>query len=285
MPMLPGTAIEIVRADLRPITLRYALFDFDGTISLIRQGWQQVMAPLMIEVLLETPQHEGRDAITSLVKETIDRTTGQQTIFQMMALADQVRERGGEPLEPLAYKRIYLDRLWKHIRARVEGLRSGEIARNQLLVRGSLEMLRLLEEQGVTCYLASGTDREAVIAEAEALGVAGYFGGGIHGALDDWKSYSKAMVIEGILSHHRGDAQELVTFGDGYVEIENTVDAGGVAVAVATDEVNGGQVDPWKRERLIRAGAHVVVPDLAEAATLLRLLECGVGSLDQSSSA
>jgi len=276
MLTLPGTAIEIVRPELRPTILRYALFDFDGTISLIRQGWQEVMAPLMVEVLLEAPRHKGRAAIEALVHETIGRTTGQQTIFQMMALADQIRERGGEPLEPLAYKRLYLDRLWEHIRARVEGLQSGALPRDQLLVRGSLELLDLLEERGVTCYLASGTDRDAVVAEAEALGVARYFRGGIHGALDDWKSYSKAMVIKGILANHRGDAQALVTFGDGYVEIENTVDAGGIAVAVATDEVNGGRVDPWKRERLIRAGAHLVVPDLAEATAVLQLLESGV---------
>lgn len=275
MPMLPGTAIEIVREDLPRVNLRYALFDFDGTISLIRQGWQNVMAPLMVEILLQTPHHEGRETIEQLVRETIDRTTGQQTIYQMMALADQVRERGGEPLPPLAYKQQYLARLWEHIRARVEGLRAETIPREQLLVRGAVEMLRLLEERGVTCYLASGTDRDAVIAEAEALGVAQFFQGGIYGALDDWQSYSKAKVIERILAAHREDAQGLVTFGDGYVEIENTVAVGGIAVAVASDEVNGGQLDAWKRDRLIRAGAHVVVPDLAEAEALLDFLERG----------
>ena len=33
---------------------RSALFDFDGTISLIRQGWQQVMTPYFTQVLLAT---------------------------------------------------------------------------------------------------------------------------------------------------------------------------------------------------------------------------------------
>ncbi len=277
MPILPGTSIEIVGKDLPPSTVRHALFDFDGTISLIRQGWQDVMAPMMVETLLQTPRHEGRGAIEELVRETIDRTTGQQTIYQMMALDDQVRERGGEPLAPLTYKQQYLDRLWEHIHDRVEGIQAGRIPRDRLLVRGAVTMLELLETRDVTCYLASGTDRDAVVNEAQALGVARYFRGGIHGALDDWESYSKAKVIRTILEQHPEASEGLVTFGDGYVEIENTVQAGGIAIAVATDEVNGGQVDPWKRERLVRAGAHIVVPDFGESETLLKDLEQGVG--------
>ncbi|MGC9359620.1 MAG: HAD family hydrolase [Anaerolineae bacterium] len=277
MPILPGTSIEIVQEELPRTSIRHALFDFDGTISLIRQGWQDVMAPMMVETLLQTPRHEGRVAIEKLVHETIDRTTGQQTIYQMMALADQVRERGGEALAPLAYKQQYLARLWEHIRDRVDGLQSGRIPRERLLVRGAVRMLQLLEARGVTCYLASGTDRDAVVNEAQALGVARYFQGGIHGALDDWESYSKAKVIRTILEQHPEASEGLVTFGDGYVEIENTVQAGGIAVAVATDEVNGGQVDPWKRDRLVRAGAHIVVPDFSESETLLEILEQGMG--------
>ena len=30
-----------------------ALFDFDGTVSLIREGWQEVMIPYFVEVLSE----------------------------------------------------------------------------------------------------------------------------------------------------------------------------------------------------------------------------------------
>jgi phosphoglycolate phosphatase len=274
--VLPGTSIEIVPKALPPTLVRHALFDFDGTISLIRQGWQDVMAPMMVETLLQTPRHEGRGAIEALVRETIDRTTGQQTIYQMMALAEQVQERGGDPLPPLAYKQQYLARLWEHIRDRVAGLQSGRISRERLLVRGAIRMLELLQARDVTCYLASGTDRDAVVNEAHALGVAHHFRGGIQGALDDWESYSKAKVIRTILEQHPEASEGLVTFGDGYVEIENTVAAGGIAIAVATDEVNGGQVDPWKRDRLVRAGAHIVVPDFSESEPLLKALEQGV---------
>ena len=32
----------------------YVLFDFDGTLSLIRQGWPEVMVPMFVEMLPET---------------------------------------------------------------------------------------------------------------------------------------------------------------------------------------------------------------------------------------
>ena len=58
--------------------------------------------------------------------------------------------------------------------------------------------------------------------------------------------------------------EELLGFGDGFVEIEEVRRAGGVAVAVASDETNRRGVHAWKRERLIRAGADIVIGDYRE---------------------
>ncbi len=49
---LPGTSIEIVREVDRAARFRHVLFDFDGTLSLIREGWPEVMVPMMVEVLV-----------------------------------------------------------------------------------------------------------------------------------------------------------------------------------------------------------------------------------------
>ena len=79
-----------------------------------------------------------------------------------------------------------------------------------------------------------------------------YFGHQIYGAKDDYKTFSKKMVIERILRENAIRGEQLLSFGDGYVEIENTKEAGGLAVAVASDEANNGsgRMDEWKRERL-----------------------------------
>jgi len=265
--------LECVRPDFPRGTMRHALFDFDGTLSLIRQGWQSVMIPMMVEVLVQTPRHEPQEELQRLVREFVDRTTGVQTIYQMMGLQEMVRERGGDAQDPLDYKRQYLERLSEHIRGRIEALRAGSAAPRDLTVRGAREMLEALDAHGVTCYLASGTDVGYVRDEATALGLAEFFEGRIYGAVDDWKSYSKAKVIQQILSENGLEGPELVTFGDGFVEIEETVRAGGTAVGVASDEVRqDGRVDPWKRERLIAAGAHLIVPDFGRYHELLRAL-------------
>ena len=269
--MLPPS-IELVRPGFQRGAIKHALFDFDGTLSLIRQGWQDVMVPMMVEILLQTPHHETREELYRIVRDFVDELTGKQTIYQMIRLQEEVASRGGTPRDPLEYKHRYLELLWEHIRERVEGLKTGRISRQELLVPGSLEILQALQERGVVCYLASGTDIAYVHDEAEALGIASYFNGGIYGALDDWENFSKAMLIEHILREHDLHGHELVTFGDGFVEIENTVAVGGIAIGVASDEVRRQGINLWKRERLIRAGAHIIIPDFRESQALLRYL-------------
>ena len=136
------------------------------------------------------------------------------------------------------------------------------------MVPGAVPMLEALRDRGVICYLASGTDEVYVLDEAGALGLAGYFDG-IYGALDDYKTYSKRMVIERILKENDIAGGQLVTFGDGYVEIKDTKAVGGIAVGLATNEAARQGIDAWKRERLIAAGADLIVPDFSGHQLLL----------------
>jgi len=265
-----STAIEIVSA-FAPARYRHALFDFDGTLSLIRQGWQDVMVPMMVDILMDTPRHEPEPSLTQLVRDFVDELTGKQTIYQMLRLAKEVRQRGGTPWEALAYKRRYLDLLWDRIEHRVKALKTGERSADDLLLPGSIAMLELLSERGVSLYLASGTDIAYVRDEAEALGIAHLFTS-IHGAIDDWRNYSKAQVIQDILRDHDLSGDELLGFGDGYVEIENTVAVGGTAIGVASDETHPHGIDQWKRSRLIRAGAQIIIPDFGCGRDLVALL-------------
>ena len=76
-----------------------ALFDFDGTISLIREGWQKVMVPYFCEVIEALGTGESEDGIREEVTEFVDRLTGKQTIFQCIALDEAVVRRGGKHVE------------------------------------------------------------------------------------------------------------------------------------------------------------------------------------------
>jgi len=271
--MLPSSqAIEVLRDDFERGRVRFALFDFDGTLSLIRTGWQDVMIPMMVEYLSATPDAEEEAALTDCVREYVDTLTGKQTIYQMIRLAEEVTQRGGAALDPLEYKHEYLRRLWDVVAYRVEGLDDGTIDPEELLVPGVTGLLAELRERGITCYLASGTDHPCVENEARALRVTDWFDGGIYGAQDDYKQFSKAKVIQQIIAEHDLHGPELVGFGDGYVEIENVIEIGGIAVGAATDEVNRGGLDTWKRNRLAGAGAQVIVPDFREHRALLKWL-------------
>jgi phosphoglycolate phosphatase len=250
--------------------ISHVLFDFDGTLSLIRQGWPDVMVPMFTEVLPPLPGETEADR-RRLAFEDIMRLNGKQTIYQMMQLADRVRERGGEPKEPLWYKHEYLRRLDERIGERLRGLESGAIRPDNLLVHGARGLLDALRRRGLHLYLASGTDEPFVKREAELLGLTRDFGPHIYGAQDDYKTFSKKMVIDRILRENAIPGDKLLSFGDGYVEIQNTKEAGGLAVAVASDEANNGsgRMDEWKRDRLSGVGADVVIPDYRDAEALL----------------
>ena len=103
---LPGTKIELVRQrDFLPP--EHAVFDFDGTLSLIREGWPEVMVPMMVEFLQETGTDETVDDLRTLAHGFVMELNGKQTIYQMIRLAEEIKERGGHPLEPVEYKNLY----------------------------------------------------------------------------------------------------------------------------------------------------------------------------------
>ena len=269
---LNGTAIEIHR-EIDIGNIGHVVFDFDGTISLIRDGWQNVMVPMMVDFIqTETDTTETRAALESLVVAFVDRLTGKQTIYQMMQLGEEIAKRGGTPQEPLAYKDAYNRRLLPVVEGRIARIAAGTLSAEPLRVPMSLEFLRSLREMGIICYLASGTDVEFVRNEAALLGVADFFNGGIFGALREYQKFSKAMVIQKILTDFGLRGSELLIVGDGYVEIENAKAVGAIAVGVASVEDNVYNMNADKRERLIRAGADIIIPDFRDGARLLEYL-------------
>ena len=72
------------------------------------------------------------------------------------------------------------------------------------MVHGARQLLDSLQQRGVALYLASGTDENFVKQEAAALDVSRYFGDHIYGAQDDYRQFSKKMVIERILREQFG---------------------------------------------------------------------------------
>jgi phosphoglycolate phosphatase-like HAD superfamily hydrolase len=269
---LEDSVFEIINRSFPRGRFQSVLFDFDGTLSLLREGWPQVMIPMMVDELRKTGTAETPAELTATVEEFVMRLNGRQTIYQMIQLAEEVRRRAGSPLEPLAYKHRYHDLLMERVRGRIEALESGAAKPEDWTVPGSHALLEGLRRRGLTLYLASGTDLQFVRHEAELLGLTEYFGRHIYGALDDYEKFSKKMVIDAILHDNGLHGEALLGFGDGYVEIEEVKRVGGVAVAVASDEVRRQGINSWKRDRLVRAGADLVIPEYRQTERLLELL-------------
>lgn len=279
---IPGTDIELTDEAVLSKTghIKHALFDHDGTISTIRQGWESVMEPVMIRAILGESYETAGEKLISQVREQvlefIDRSTGIQTILQMEGLVEMVREINIVPenkiLDQFGYKKIYNDALMEVVSKRIEKLRKGSLKVNDFTLSGSLDFMKALKERGVKLYLASGTDKHDVIKEAEILGYANLFDGGIYGSENDIRKYSKKMIINRIIEEHRLLGNELVVFGDGPVEIRECKKSEGIAVGVASDEIVRSGLNEEKRSRLIRAGADLLVADFGQHEQLLGLL-------------
>ena len=279
---IEGSQIEVCCGrDAFPKTpMTHAVFDHDGTISVLRQGWEGVMEPMMIRAILgdryATDDETLCRRVRTRVADYIEMSTGIQTILQMEALVEMVREFGIVPqeriLDKFGYKKIYNDSLMETVNRRLSQLRSGERNRNDWTITGAVWFIEELRRRGVTLHLASGTDHADVVREAQALGYAGLFTGGIYGASKDGSTDSKKMVIRRILREHSLSGPQLAVFGDGPVELRECRKCDGVAIGIASDEVLRHGLNTNKRPRLIMAGAHILVPDFSQGKRLLELL-------------
>jgi phosphoglycolate phosphatase-like HAD superfamily hydrolase len=264
--------VETIRHGAAAPGARAALFDFDGTLSLIRSGWLEIMLDMIVETLAALGTGESAERLRGQAFDAVWPLTGKDTIYQMRAFARAIEQRGGTPLHPEIYKQRFLDRLFGVSEQRTADLRGGRAAPDQYLVPGARAILEELRGRGLTLYLASGTDDPRLQEEAVLLDIARYFDGGIYGALPDPQAFSKRMLIERIVSAPGMRPDRLIGFGDGPTEIEDLRRAGSIAVGMATDEPACQQPSPFKRTSLIASGADYIVPNYLCRQGLLPLL-------------
>jgi len=266
--------IKVINPDLngRLGHIRHALFDFDGTISVLRQGWEGVMIPVCLRAICGDGPVPAE--IEQEVIEYVDRSTGILTILQMEWLAEAVRRHGRvpNPLSAAEYKAIYLRELMRSISHRIDAVAAGQAPAEAHMLAGASDFLAGLQQRGVRLYAASGTDHADVVREAGVLGVAKYFEGRIYGALDAREAHSKEVIIQRILNDNSLAGHELLVAGDGPVEIRAGRERGALTLGVASDEVKRKGWNAHKIKRLEAAGADLMVADFEPAERLLGYL-------------
>lgn len=272
--VLPGSSVEIIDREKFSGVRGYprvAIFDNDGTVSVLRQGWEKVMEECIVSFISggkDVPA-ETAEQIVSAAARLIEKTTGIQTINQMEMVIPLVREFGltRKILTAQQYKAVYLERLKDHMKEKLEALERGELVPEDLTIKGSVQFLRKLRAAGVRMYLASGTDQEDVVHEATLLGYADLFDGRIKGSVGDPDNDPKKLVVQGIIEDLKKsgiDPSSCAIFGDGPVEIREAHKNGFLAVGVLSDEKQRFGANMAKRERLILAGADVLIPDFSQ---------------------
>jgi phosphoglycolate phosphatase-like HAD superfamily hydrolase len=264
--------LEIIRQ--RPESfgrLRVAIFDFDGTISTLRHGWEQMMEPLMVEMICGP--HEPTEQIAAEVRDYIDQSTGIQTVFQMQWLVDAVRRHGMNPVVHDAwwYKREYNRRLMMLVNDRLELLRSGRAHVSDFVIQGSVQFVKLLAERGLEVHIASGTDHPDVVNEATSLGLLEAFAE-ISGAPVDRADDSKEAVFRRLIDGRGLRGCDLLVVGDGRVEIRLGRQAGATTLGVASDERQRQGVNQQKRRRLLDAGSDAITGDFTDQMPILSWL-------------
>jgi beta-phosphoglucomutase-like phosphatase (HAD superfamily) len=198
-----GSQIEVVSTLVKREQIQHAVFDHDGTISVLREGWEPVMEAMMIRSILgdqfDTVSENDYQRIMLRVRQFIDKSTGIQTIVQMQSLVEMITEFGfitDDAIQTAVdYKQMFNEALMAQINVRKARVISGELEVADFTIKGAVAILQALRDHGVKLYLASGTDEADVKAEAEILGYAPVFEHRIYGAVGDIRKYSKIDAV------------------------------------------------------------------------------------------
>ena len=243
--------------------VKAAIFDFDGTVSTLRQGWETVMETLMIETITGSMQPDPE--LIDKIRDFIDESAGIQTIYQMNWLVEQLEQykRNPEIHDVWWYKDEFNRRILEVVTRRTDKLLTGERKPEDFRIMGSFDFLEALNERGIDIYIASGTDDADVQREVELVGIR-QFVRHVAGAPHRRIGCTKEAVIKELIKEQGIQARELVVIGDGKVEIGLGVKAGAISIGAATDEINRSGINEFKRNKLIKAGADAIIGDFIE---------------------
>jgi phosphoglycolate phosphatase len=253
--------------------ITHVVFDFDGTLSWVRHGWPEIMFGVFRRhmPLLEGETAEARTAVLNGI---VFGLNGRPTIVQMQRFAEIMQRRGVDGLVAEDLRREFQDQLDAEIATRLAAIRSRIAPSDAYVVHAARPLLERLRAGGIKPIVLSSTIEHRVREEAEALGLTHYFDPHIYGSPADPTGFSKMAVFQRLLKEEGIQGGNLLSFGDGPVEISATKELGGLAIAVCSDEEHNGSgvMDAFKRGQLLEAGADAAIPDFRDAIALVDYL-------------
>ncbi|MGL6074974.1 MAG: HAD family hydrolase [Fimbriiglobus sp.] len=252
--------VEVANPTLWRGPYRAAMFDFDGTLSLLREGWSRIMAELgrdeiHAQHLVAPPDAE----LLPMIEREVLLLSGKPSIFQMERIAEDIRSRGGVAPNPQTLLVEFHRRLFAAVGHRKGAVHQGE----SWVPLGTHQLLRNLQARGVVLYLASGTRIDHVRLEANLLMVDHFFEDRVYAPAPDSSDFRKADVVNRILQEVGIPGEALLGVGDGYSETVEVKRVGGTAIGIASEEPPRTGCHAMKRQMLLDLGADLIVPHFA----------------------
>jgi phosphoglycolate phosphatase-like HAD superfamily hydrolase len=277
---IKNSQIEIINNSFQRGKIKYAFFDYDGTISTVRQGWDIIMKNIMVKAIMgdqaASIPDDKKNEIESSVADYIDRTAGVQMILQMKELRQMIVDYNFVSEEKIfsakEYKNLAYSELGEIVRERLSNFRRGNLNSEDLTIKGAVTFLKDLREKGVSLHLVSGGDQNAIRHNSKILGYADLFEGRINGSIESSNENSKENIMKRVIMENNLEGAEIVCFGDGPEEIRVAVKYGAIAIGVASDEITRSGLNPEKRKRLIESGANIIIPDFSDSDKILDYL-------------
>jgi phosphoglycolate phosphatase-like HAD superfamily hydrolase len=270
-------SIEIIGLERPCKTPKVALFDFDGTVSILRAGWHGILTNYFVSVLKTTPKGQtmcqtnpaAEDELAQFSKRSFEPNIGKIPLIQFYTLVELIKQYGGQPKAPETYMAEYYRSLLALVEKRHEQIRNG-LDPKELLLTGTVEILTMFRRRGVKLYLVSGTEQDFVREDCGLLRITEYFNGGVFGGTADIEASSKKSMITKIIAENGIDGSELIGFGDGQTETREVKAVGGFVVGVASNEDTRDGIDPCKRRQLVEAGTDWIIPHFEDVAEIER---------------
>jgi len=261
---LENAGLEIVK-DVKRGGFKVAVFDWDGTLSLIRAEWPRILSSLIAEIIAGrlSPEDDPVEIIrddTKSVRAYLKETAGAPTLDQIKGYLERnnhLEHLKDKDLDRLS--RTWLDEYNRRLNRFVEEEVVPKAGDNpeDYRVAGALKFVKKFREQGIKCYvLSGGNEKDLNDTDVPLLGFDGLFELvlGTDGTIErELGSYDKGVGLEWIMKREGiEDPGEVVVIGDGAAEISFARKLGIPSVALIEEG------DLIGRQLFLNTGANYV---------------------------
>src|SRR5437899_1340412 len=116
-------------------TISHVIFDFDGTLSWLRNGWPDVMTELFVEFLPTKTQTSP--TVRQQLRREILALNGKPSIYQMRRFNELAPQFNASPPDSESLLELYLARLSAAVQHRADSLTRGAVPREDFVISGA----------------------------------------------------------------------------------------------------------------------------------------------------